>query len=72
MSDLTKQPCFLLRTRVTETARMPLRLTAVVAGFLFMVMPFLTGCAGEGETGGQPIVTVAPANGAGGTCTDDS
>ena len=63
MSDLTKQQCFLPRTRVTETARMPLRLTAIVAGFLLMVMPFLTGCAGEGETGGQPIITVAPASG---------
>jgi hypothetical protein len=48
---------------------MPLRLTAVVAGFLLMMMPFLTGCAGEGETGGQPIVTVTPASGASATAS---
>jgi hypothetical protein len=39
---------------------MPLRLTAIVAGFLLMMMPFLTGCGGGGETGGGPSVTVTP------------
>jgi len=64
MRDLTKQQCFLPRTRVTETGCIPLRLTAIVAGFLLIMMPFLAGCAGEGETGGQPIITVNPGSGA--------
>jgi len=55
MSDLTKQPCFLSQTRVTETARIPLRLTTIVAGLLLSIMPFLTGCGGGGgETGSAP------------------
>ncbi|MGH7148695.1 MAG: fibronectin type III domain-containing protein, partial [Nitrospiraceae bacterium] len=58
MSDLTKKQLF-PRTGVTESARIPLRLTAVVAGLLLTIMPFLTGCGG-GETGGDPIVTVTP------------
>lgn len=48
MHDMTKQQCFLSRTRVTETVHMPLRLTTVVAGLLLMMMPFLTGCGGDG------------------------
>jgi hypothetical protein len=60
MRDLTKQQRFLARTRVTETARMPLRLTAVVTGMLLSIMPLLTGCGGGEETGGQPIDTVTP------------
>ena len=51
MSDLTKHQCYLPRTRVTETARMPLRLTAIVTGILLSIMPLLTGC-GEGGGGG--------------------
>jgi len=51
MSDLTKKQ-FFLRTGVTETPCIPLRLTAIVAGLLLMVMPFLTGCGGGGD-GGQ-------------------
>ena len=64
MSDLTKQQFFLPRTRVTETARLPLRLTAIVTGILLSIMPLLTGCGGGGggETGSQPTVTVAPAS----------
>ena len=53
MSDLTKQQFFLPRTRVTETACIPLRLTAIVAGLLLSMMPFLTGCGGGGETGSE-------------------
>ena len=53
MTDLTKNQ-FFPRTRVTETACIPLRLTAIVAGLLLTAMPFLTGC-GEGEqTGSEP------------------
>jgi hypothetical protein len=53
MTDLTKNQ-FFPRTKVTETACIPLRLTAIVAGFLLMMLPFLSGC-GEGEqTGGEP------------------
>ena len=39
---------------VTETVRIPLRLTSIVAGLLLTMMPFLSGCGG-GETGSQPI-----------------
>ena len=55
MLDLTKQQCILPRTRVTETARMPLRLSTIVTGLLLTIMPLLTGCGGGEETGGQPI-----------------
>ena len=64
MSDLTKRQFFLPRTRVTETSRMPLRLTAIVTGILLSIMPLLTGCGGGGgETGSQPTVTVTPSSG---------
>ena len=56
MSALTKKH-FLQRTSVTETARIPLRLIAIVAGLLLTMMPLLTGCGGGeggGETGSQP------------------
>ena len=53
MSTLTKQQCFLPRTRVTETSRMPLRLTAIVAGLLLTTMTVLTGCGGGEETGSE-------------------
>jgi hypothetical protein len=60
MSDLTKQQFFLPRTRVTESALMPLRLTAiVVTGFLLLTMPFLTACGGGGETASNPGVTAS-------------
>ena len=39
---------FFPQTRVTETARIPLRLTAIVAGLLLTMMPLLTGCGGGG------------------------
>ncbi len=68
MSDLTKQQCFLPRTRVTETGCIPLRLTAIVAGLLLTTMPFLTGCGG-GETGGDPTVTVTPGSSASATAS---
>ena len=55
MLDFTKQQCILPRTRVRETARMPLRLTTIVTGLLLTIMPLLTGCGGGEETGGQPI-----------------
>src|SRR6267143_3224893 len=56
MSDLTKQQCFLPRTRATETGCIPLRLTAIVAGLLLTTMPLLTGCGGGGggEIGSEP------------------
>jgi hypothetical protein len=69
MSDLTKKQVF-LRTGVTGIARMPLRLTAIVAGLLLTMMPFLlTGCGsgGGGGTGSNPSVTVAPGSSGGGT-----
>ena len=67
MSDLTKKQ-FFPRTSVTETACIPLRLTAIVAGLLLTMMPFLTGC-GAGETGSNPSVTVTPGSGGGGSAT---
>ena len=51
MSDLTKKQ-FFPWTGVTKTACIPLRLTAIVASLLLMMMPFLTGCGG-GEGGGN-------------------
>lgn len=49
MSSLTKQQ-FFPRTRVTKTLCIPLRLTAIAAGLLLiMMMPFLSGCGGDGE-----------------------
>lgn len=59
MRDLTRKQ-FFPQTGVTETARMPLRLTAIVAGLLLTMMSLLTGCGGGGETGSDPIVTVTP------------
>jgi len=56
MSALTKQQFFLPRTKVTETIRIPLRLTAVVASLLLTMMPLLTGCGG-GESGSVPPPT---------------
>ena len=61
MLDLTKQQCILPRTRVTETTRMALCLTVVVAGILLSIMPLLTGCGSGDETGNQPIVTTSSA-----------
>jgi hypothetical protein len=49
MSDLPRQQFFLPRTRITGAACIPLRLTAIVAGLLLMMMPFLSGCGGDGE-----------------------
>jgi hypothetical protein len=68
MSDLTEQQYFLLRTGVTETTRIPLRLPAIVAGLLLSIMPFLTGC-GSGENGSQSIVTAPPGSGASATAS---
>jgi hypothetical protein len=67
MSDLTKQQGFLLRTRATKTAHMPLYLTAIVTGLLLSVIPLLTGCGGGGEPGSNPSVTVTPGSGGGST-----
>ena len=54
MTDLTEQQFSLPRTGVTGTARMPLRLTAIVAGLLLTMMPLLTGCGGGEQTGSEP------------------
>lgn len=54
MSNTATQPDYLLwsRGRGTETARKPLRLTAIVIGLVLSILPFLTGC-GSGEPGNQ-------------------
>ena len=54
MSALTKQQS-LPRTRLTETACRPLCLTAVGAGLLLTMLPFLTGC-GDGSDSAGAIV----------------
>lgn len=56
MSALTKNQ-FVPRTRVTETARMPLCLTAIATGLLLSIMPLLTGCGGGGGSEGAPSIT---------------
>ena len=53
MTSLPKNQ-FFARTRVTETACIPLRLTAIVAGLLLTMMPLLTGCGGGEQTGSEP------------------
>ena len=58
MAALTNNQ-FFLWTRVTETARTPLRLTAIVAGVLLTMMPLLTGCGSGGETGSDPSAAQA-------------
>ncbi len=59
MSDLTKQQFYLPRTSVTGTARMPLRLPAIVTGILLSLMPLLTGCGGGGGGETSPVGTTA-------------
>ena len=58
MTALTKTQ-FFPRTRVTETACIPLRLTTIVAGLLLTMMPFLTGCGGGDSSGGGESTTAA-------------
>jgi Fibronectin type III domain len=50
MTALTKDQSSLPETRITEIARMPLRLTVIVMGLLLTTMLFLTGCGGGEET----------------------
>ena len=57
MSHVTKHHSSFPRTRVTENARTPLRLTTIVAGLLTL-MSLLTGCGSGGETGGNPSAVV--------------
>ena len=59
MSDMTKQQCFLPRASVIETIHMPLRLTTIVAGLLLMMMPFLSGCGGDGGESAPPAGVTA-------------
>lgn len=50
MTALTNKQS-LPRNRVTEITCIPLRLTAIIAGLLLTMIPFLTGC-GDGGGGG--------------------
>ena len=68
MNNMTTQQDCLLRTRVTETARKPRHLTAIVTSLLFLIMPFFTGC-GTGETGNQSTVTGGPGSSASATAS---
>lgn len=63
MSDLTKRERFVMQRRVTEAARTPRYLPAIVTGLLLSVLPLLAGCGPGGETGANPSVTVAPSTG---------
>ena len=60
MRDLTRKQSF-PQTRVIETARMPLCLTAIVTGLLLSIMPLLTGCGGGGGSEGAPSITTTAA-----------
>jgi hypothetical protein len=66
MSGLTEQQPFSPQAGIRKTTGISLRLTFIITGFLLSVMPLLTGCGGE-ETGGNPVVTVAPGNNGGGS-----
>jgi len=57
----TQQNC-LRWTRVTETARKPLHLTAIVTGLLLFIMPLFTGCGTGETTGNQPTGSSASAS----------
>ena len=59
MPDVKNQ--FFPRTKVTETACIPLRLTAIVAGLLLTAMPFLPGCGEGKQTGSEPSAASAGA-----------
>ena len=54
MSHVTKHHCSFLQTRVTENVLTPLRLTTIVASFLFTLMSLSTGCGSGEETGSDP------------------
>ena len=57
MTALTKQQFFFARARVTETACLRLRLTAIVAGLILTMMPLLTGCASEDQASSPSSAT---------------
>jgi hypothetical protein len=59
MSDLTAQQTCLPRTRVTEPARKPLCLPAIVTGILLSIMPIVAGCA-PGDNANQSSVSGGP------------
>jgi hypothetical protein len=65
MIALPKKQIF-SRTRGTEAFCISLRVTVIVAGLLFTVMPFLTGC-GAGGSSNDPSITVTPGSGGGGS-----
>jgi hypothetical protein len=62
MGDLTKKQ-FPKKIGGTNTTRIPLPLTAIIAGLLFSIMSLLTGCGSGGEAGGDPSITVTPGSG---------
>lgn len=54
MSHIATHHCSFPRIRVTEHARTPLRLTAIVVGLLLTLMSSLTGCGSGEETDSDP------------------
>lgn len=60
MRDLTRKQ-FFPQTGVTETARMPLHLTAIVTSLLLTMMSLLTGCGGGAGSEGAPSITTTAA-----------
>jgi hypothetical protein len=68
MRNTATQQNSLLWTRLIETARKSLHLTAIVAGLLLSMMPFLTGC-GTGEPGTQSTGSSATGSSANATAS---
>ena len=56
LTPLTKQQ-FPLRARAAKTLCAPLRLTSIIAVFFLTIIPMLTGCAPEGQTGSGSSAT---------------
>jgi fibronectin type III domain protein len=60
MSYATRHHFSFPQTRVTESARTPLRLTTIVTGLILTLMSLLTGCGSGGETGSDPSAAAPP------------
>ena len=56
LSASTKQPCF-PRTSGSKIPRTPLHLASIITGLLLTMIPLLTGCAPEEQTGSGSTAT---------------
>ena len=59
MSDLTEELHFSPLPKAAKSIRMPLRLSAFIAGLLFSIIPLLTGCGGGGDGEGSGTGAIA-------------